>query len=131
MFQKLFRPVVRVVSLLVAIHAGAAPHKVRVEDREVAQRLVTQGGRLIADYGAFHLIETDSAPQPSAALARAQSADEMDSIELNVRRLNTRAPEIQSLRRPAGAFAGRRLHLIHFAGPIKPEWLDALTQTGL
>ena len=44
--------------------------------------------------------------------------------------LDTRAAEIQALRRPAGAFAGKRLHLIQFAGPVKPEWRAALEKTG-
>ena len=34
------------------------------------------------------------------------------------------------LRRNAGTFAGKRLHLVQFAGPIKPEWVDALEQNG-
>src|SRR5262249_11705090 len=45
--------------------------------------------------------------------------------------LDTRQSEVQALRKSVGAFAGKRLHLIQFAGPVLPEWHDALLKTGV
>ncbi len=52
------------------------------------------------------------------------------AVLLNARALNTSSPEIQAMRKTVGTFAGRRLHLIQFGGPILPEWRDALIATG-
>jgi len=30
-----------------------------------------------------------------------------------------------------GISSGKRLHFVHFAGPIKPEWVEALWQNGV
>jgi uncharacterized repeat protein (TIGR01451 family) len=122
------------LSLIVLCFSGfafGAPHKVRVSYPALAKLLIDRGGRQIADYGAFQLIETDD---PTPALAnpnRAEAADDFDVIELNSRRLNTRAPEVQAQRKIVGAFAGKKLHLVHFVGPIKSEWRAALEQNGV
>ncbi len=108
-----------------------APHKLRVNDPALAQSLVAQGGRLVADYGAFQVVETDQTPSLKPDDARIQAADRFDFIQLGSKSLNTRAPEARLLRKAVGAFTGRRLHLVHFAGPIKPEWHEALAQTGV
>src|SRR5215208_3481854 len=115
--------------LLCAGVAMAAPHKVRVNDPELIRSLVAGGARVIADYGSFQLIETEK--MPAAGDPRLETADDLDVIELHARRLNTRAPEIQALRGTRGAAAGKRLHLVHFAGPIKPEWTELLEQGGV
>ncbi len=65
------------------------------------------------------------------ALAAAASAgDSRHAVLLNVRQLDTTLPEIQAMRKSEGTFAGKRLHLVQFAGPILPEWRAALTATG-
>ena len=123
----------RLVALVLVMLAGvslAAPHKVRVTDPALARSLVAQGGRLVADYGGFQIIETAEALPATMDEARAQSVDRFNFIQLNAAAFNTRGPESQSLRKPAGSFAGKRLRLVQFAGPIKPEWRRALEQTG-
>ena len=110
--------------------AWAAPHKWRVGDPTLAKSLVARGGKLIADYGAFQIIQADDAALTNLDASRMENEDEYDAIKLNAARLDTRAVEIQALRRPVGAFAGKRLHLIQFAGPVKPEWRAALEETG-
>ena len=110
--------------------AWAAPHKWRVGDSTLAKSLVARGGKLIADYGAFQIIQADDTALTNLDASRMENEDEYDAIKLNAARLDTRAAEIQALRRPAGAFAGKRLHLIQFAGPVKPEWRAALEKTG-
>ncbi|HEY8148076.1 MAG TPA: S8 family serine peptidase, partial [Vicinamibacteria bacterium] len=130
-----------IVALLVAGELMAAAtlsrrggRKVRVSDPVLARELVTTGATLIADYGAFQLLEADPARvAPLIQVGRAEARDEEDLVLLNTRVLDTRGDEAQA-RTAAGApvetFAGRRLHLVQFAGPVKPEWYAALTGTG-
>jgi len=131
-----------IVALLVAgeLMAAAATssrravRKIRVGDPALAHELVTGGASLVADYGAFQLLEVD--PTRAAALieaGRAEARDEEDLVLLNTRPLDTRGDEVQArtaARPPVETFAGRRLHLVQFAGPVKPEWHAALAATG-
>ena len=121
---------VLLAGLLITGLASAQTHKLRVNDPALAKALIDQGGKLIADYGGFQLIETSEAPTTRREAEQVQNEDRLDIIELNVRHLNTRAPEVKGLRRAAGAFTGKRLHLVHFAGPIKSEWLAELEKSG-
>ncbi len=116
--------------LMIAGIASAAPHKVRVSDSELAKSLLVQGGRLVADYGAFQIVEADDAALAGQDASKVELKDEFDFIQLNAERLNTRTAEAKALRKPVGAFAGKRLHLVQFTGPIKPEWRAELEQSG-
>jgi hypothetical protein len=98
-------------------------HKVQTSDPATARALVAAGGRLIADYGGYQLF---SATQTNGLQVR----DDYNFILLNVSRLDTTQPEIQTLRRPSGLFAGKRLHLVQFAGPVQPAWRKTLLDTG-
>lgn len=42
-----------------------------------------------------------------------------------------RTPATKSLRTARGSFRGQQLHLIQFAGPVKPEWRAELEATGV
>lgn len=110
--------------------ALAAPHKLRVDDAALAKALVAHGGTLIADYGEFQIIEADDSAQTNAGAGNVERVDDFDNIKLNTGVLNTRAAAVQSLRKLAGNFSGKRLHLVQFVGPVKPEWRAALEQTG-
>ena len=114
-----------------ATAALAGPHKLRVTDRALADSLIAQGGKLLGDYKSFELIEVEEAPAAKIADGRAQLVDSYNSIQLNAKSLDTRTPEIQALRKSSGTFAGRRLQLVQFVGPIKPEWRAALERTGV
>ena len=46
---------------LLAFVVSAHAEKIRVQDSAAAQRLVAGGAKLIADYGAFQVIEADAA----------------------------------------------------------------------
>jgi len=129
--EKLFRFIALALVLTIA-SAQARPHKVRVSDPATAAELKEQGARLLADYGGFQLFETSAAPSPATLQRdRVESADAFDFIELNAGPLDTRVPEVLALRKTVAPFAGRKLHLVQFVGPIKPEWRDALEQTGV
>jgi len=116
--------------LLFAGAAWSAPHKLRVSDPALAQSLVARGGKLVADYGGFQLIEADDSILTNLDARRVERQDDFDEINLNAKSLNTRAAEIRALRKSAGNFSGKHLHLVQFAGPVKPEWRAALEKHG-
>jgi hypothetical protein len=111
--------------------ALAAPHKMRVDDPALAKAILARGGTLIADYGGFQIIEADDSAATNLDARRVEREDDFDSIKLNTGTLNTRAAAVLSLWKPSGSFSGKRLHLIQFAGPVKPEWRAALARTGV
>ncbi len=108
----------------------AATHKVRVKDPALAAELLTQGGRLVADYAGFQLIETDAARPADDRADRAQLTDDSNYLEFNSGRIDTSSPQARAGRMSRGAFQGKRLHLVQFAGPVKPEWRAALERSG-
>jgi hypothetical protein len=129
-FSKCIRRFTALTVLLIASTTLAGPHKLRVDDPAMADSLLAQGARLIGDYGSFQIIETGDAPAVKSGDDHAQFVDRLNFIQLSAKPLNTRAPEVQSIRKTVGSFIGRRLHLVHFVGPVKPEWRKALEQSG-
>lgn len=109
----------------------AAPHKLRVDDPVLTRNLVAQGAKVIGDYGAFTVLEANDALLAGDVSNHVEVADDLNMIHLNAREMDTRAPEVKALRKVRGTFAGKRLHLLQFAGPVKPEWLAALKQNGV
>jgi hypothetical protein len=110
--------------------AAAAPrHKVQVSDPALASQLAAKGARRIAHYGGFQLFNVDDATTATLA-SRIELRDEYNVIKLNAAPLDTSLPQIQALRKPVAAFEGKRMHLIHFAGPVQPAWRDSLLQAG-
>ena len=53
-----------------------------------------------------------------------------DDVLLNVGAIVTTSAQAAALRAAVGSFEGRRLHLVQFAGPIRPEWHEDLEATG-
>ena len=104
-------------------------HKIQTSDSDLGNRILAQGGRVLADYGGFKLYEIE---QPGADVLNhpaAQRRDEYDFVSLAAKRIDTRQPEAVQARQAAGTFSGKRLHLIQFAGPPLPEWIDAVAKT--
>ncbi|MCX6895700.1 MAG: S8 family serine peptidase [Verrucomicrobia bacterium] len=112
------------------LDAAAAPQKIRVDDPAVAKALLARGGKLIADYGGFQFIALDDSQLTGKEGSHAQVDADADFIELHAARLDTRTAAVQAKRLALGAFIGKKLHLVQFAGPVKPEWRDALESTG-
>jgi subtilisin-like proprotein convertase family protein len=109
-------------------------HKLRVSDPAAAARLVAAGGRLVADYGSFQILEIPAtAPGLAAPMSGAgvEQRDDFDTILLNAGPIDTAAAPAGTAAAPLAAFEGKRLHLVHFAGPVKPEWVEALRKTGV
>jgi hypothetical protein len=109
--------------------AAAGHHKVQVNDRALGRKIGAGGARLIADYGGFQLYDAlDSMTNFPAD--KAELRDDYNLILLNASRLDTTTTEVKALRKTVGSFAGRRMHLVQFAGPIKPDWRQALLDAG-
>ncbi len=107
-------------------------HKVQVRGDKLVKKMAKNGGRLIADYGAYQLWEANSATTGLVQQDKdAQVRDEDNLVRLNTGVIDTSRPEIQAQRKALESFSGKRLHLVQFAGPIKPEWYQALQATGV
>ena len=106
--------------------------KIRVLDAQVGQFLADAGNRLLGDYGGFRVFEVDE----TTAAALAGKARRRDPRRLRSDHAE-HGPDQHggSLRgRPAdvgGTFPGKRLHLVQFAAPVQPAWLDAIEKTGV
>jgi len=95
----------------------------------------TQGVKVVADYGSYRVYKISDAIYNGLSSARRDALDvrdDMDVIELDAYRLDTRAGQVkipQSL--TAVPSAGRALQLVQFVGPIKQAWLDELSRSGI
>ncbi|HZM01387.1 MAG TPA: S8 family serine peptidase, partial [Candidatus Saccharimonadales bacterium] len=117
------------VSFILAQAQEAAHHKIQVRDAAAAQAVVARGGRMIADYGSYQLYD---APGLGADVPdRGEVRDNYNFIRLNAETLDTSQPRVQARRQTVGNFAGKHLHLVHFAGPVQPAWRKALLDAGL
>lgn len=104
----------------------AGTRKLRISDRAVVAELVARQGRVVADYGAFVVIEV---PESSAAdLDSKPILHRANEILLNAGALDTTRPHLRAQQSPRGSFEGKALHLVQFAGPVKREWRQALAQ---
>jgi hypothetical protein len=103
-------------------------HKISVSDRQIANGLTARGARLIADYGSYVLLEANEA---LANTKGAQMVDENNLVSLNSGAIDTTTPDAQSKRTANNASTGKGMRLIQFAGPIRPEWYQALVATGV
>lgn len=108
----------------------AAPHKLRVDDPALAKTLAARGARVIGEYGAFTALEADDTLLAGVDTNRVEMSDEWNLMPFNAKSLDTSTSQVKALRKAVGAFAGRHLHLVQFAGPVKPEWFQALNQSG-
>ena len=118
------------MALTFGFSASAAPHKLRVEDPVLVRQLVAQGAKVIGDYGTFSVLIADDSLFGGVS-NRVEVADQWNMIRLNARPINTGAPEAKAMRKSVGAFTGKHLHLVQFAGPIKERWLAELKASGV
>lgn len=119
------------VSVLPTALLKADAVKLQVDDRATGNQIAAQGGRLVADYGTFQLFEVERSVATGLNQAQVQDRDEYNFIQLNAGALDTRATSVRSLRKIAGEFTGKQLHLVQFAGPVQPEWRDELVAAGV
>jgi uncharacterized repeat protein (TIGR01451 family) len=114
--------------ILCAGELSEAAPKVRVQNSEEREKLLRQGGRVLADYESFQLVEVEAGV--AAAGGYSLSEREADELKLNGTVIKTRSAAALELRKQRGNFSGRHLHLLQFIGPIKPEWRAAVEALG-
>ncbi len=140
-----FRRLVAPAVVLCLLGAGCAPsspgapplpgsgrHRVQASGA-AADALLASGATLVADYGAFRVLDASPpALQGAAAAGRVELRDDFLRIALNSGDLDTsRAAPKRALGPPTVGADGKALHLLQFAGPIRPEWLARLDATGV
>jgi hypothetical protein len=113
-------------ALVFPITLCGAPQRMEVSDPAAASALLAKGGRLIADYGSFQVVEAEASGQSN----RVEFRDDFNFIELNSGRLDTRTAAVRASLAAPAAFAGKRLRLVQFAAPVKPGWVEELKQCG-
>ncbi|QRO02839.1 S8 family serine peptidase [Archangium violaceum] len=112
-------------------HASSSLHKVQL-GAEKAAELEKQGARVLGDYGSFKLLQVDDATLESLSAAPGvEVRDDYNRILLNAGELDTTSTRAMSLRGMKKTVAGKGLHIVHFAGPVRPEWYEALKATGV
>ncbi len=105
--------------------------KVRVDDPRVAAEIESRGGRRVADYQSFSVLEVEPAVLQSLPAGRsAEVLGRENLVLLNAGAIDTSQAAAKALQRPRAGFSGKAMHLVHFAGPVQPDWRDALVKTG-
>ena len=107
-------------------------HKVVVQanEQELRDSILSHGGSIVEDYGAFTLM---SAPRAAADSVGIQSVsgscvrDDMNVLLLRAGAFDTTAGEVASAGSQGESdFAEEQLYLVQFVGPIKKPWLKDL-----
>src|SRR4051794_33138455 len=112
--------------LFTAVSSSAAPgsehsRKFRTADPGILQAALRTGGEVIADYGSFKIVAVDESTAATlSANSGAEDVSDQNRIELNSGHLDTTRPEIKALRKTIAPGNSKALHLVQFAGPIKP-----------
>ncbi len=100
-------------------------HKLKVSSSALSQ--LPAKVQVVADYGAFQVVETDTATARAlSTVAGVESQDGDFRILLNTGRVDTRLAE-PLMQAPSK----KVLTLVQFAGPIRPEWRAALDEAGV
>ena len=110
---------------------GGTPHKVQINDPALAKQIAAEGGRLLADYRSYQIFEVAQISASLATNEQAEVRDYYNVVHLNASPLDTSKPEIKALRKAVGSFSGKRMHLVHFIGPVQVSWRDELEAAGL
>jgi hypothetical protein len=114
-----------VAAMAQAVGSGDGTVKIRVPRSMEG----TFAGRLVAEYESFAVYSVDAKAVPAGD--GVEVLENENRILLNSGALDTTLPAVQALRRPRGVFNGKAMHIVQFAGPVKPEWYDALVHTGV
>ena len=116
----------------VGYRSPAGRHKISVSDKKLVESLKAQGGRVIADYDSFVLLEASEAIVDSLSKNQdAEIVDDNNVVLLNSGSIDTTTPEAQAMRSAASGGGGKQMRLVQFPGPIRPDWYQALGDTGV
>ncbi len=116
---------------ILAVPRAASAHKVQVRDSATAKSIVSDGGRLLADYGSYQLYQVDQVRTGLVQSGAVEIRDDGNLVRLNAATIDTSAAIVPAARQATSSNRGNRMHLVQFVGPVKPEWRDALKQTGV
>ncbi len=118
---------------LSAENSKTAPrrHKFQVSDSAIAAKLIVQGAKPLADYDGFKIFDAADVDAKTLAGQGGEIRDDYDSVFLHAGTIDTTTAQATALKKAVGNFAGKKLHLIQFIGPPKPEWHEALAKTGV
>ena len=87
---------------------------------------------MIADYGSFVLLNVnDRIANGLQGNRAAEIKDDYNKVLLNSGAIDTQTTAALALRSTPTAGSGKDMRLIQFAGPIRPEWYQALQATGV
>ena len=91
------------------------------------------GAQLLQDYGSFALYRVDAGAlhAAQAATPHTQVDSEADSLLFSAHPFDTQRDTLSAPRGFSLASAGPGLQLVQFVGPVRQEWLDALSQHGI
>ncbi|MDZ4719539.1 MAG: S8 family serine peptidase [Roseiflexaceae bacterium] len=110
--------------------SASGRHKVIVRDTPTRTRFSNESASARVDYEGFTLLDVDTATLATLG-AQVEIRDDFNLILLNAETIDTSAPLPTAFQESAGSFSGKRLRLVQFVGPIRPEWYDELTSTGV
>ncbi|HWI55979.1 MAG TPA: hypothetical protein VNZ22_02045, partial [Bacillota bacterium] len=134
-----FRRLLRGLLVAGAVWAGAlwagqaatAELKFETAGPEAGNLLQASGGTLITDYGSFQFWRLPAARRAEVEGQAGVTLREEDNlVELHAGAIRTAPGMAQAAAPQPAAFAGKKLHLVQFAGPIKPEWHQSLREAG-
>jgi hypothetical protein len=118
-------------TVFAATPVNEATVKIETRDSAFAARLKAQGATLIGDYGTYQLFEAPPAPALSQLNGQTRARQEYNMIRLNAGPLDTSKAETRATRKAVESFTGKRMHLVHFAGPPQPAWIQELRDAGV
>ncbi|HTS17437.1 MAG TPA: S8 family serine peptidase [Verrucomicrobiae bacterium] len=117
-------------AVILTAACAASAHEVQVRDAATGKQVITDGGRLLADYGSYQLYEAAQVRTGLVQSGAVELRDDSHLIQLNAATIDTSTASPETARQQVSSIPGKRMRLIQFVGPIKPEWREALKQTG-
>jgi len=106
--------------------ATEPPVQWQVNDPETVNTFLLNGATLVAEYDSYTILETAGAMETSG---RAEKLEPAQLIHLHAGVIDTSKPETQARRLAVDSFTGKRLHLVQWSGPVKPEWVNDLVKS--
>ncbi|MFO0830285.1 MAG: immunoglobulin domain-containing protein [Phycisphaerales bacterium] len=103
--------------------------KVRVQRSQIDRLMSTSGRALVAEYESTAVLEV---PVTDAfAIEGAEVLTDENLIFLNTGALDTSSKPVREMQGIRTPMPGRALHLVQFAAPVQPGWMDQLAATGV
>jgi len=102
---------------------------VRVPTSVDASDMISRGGKVVGNYGAFSIVAMPGSAVPAELSDWVLAGS--DRIRLNSREIETRVPSVAFSRAADAVSPGKSMHLVQFAGPVRAAWVEELKRTGV